>query len=803
MAKYKYASHEERGEFHAYVEDSNGNVVWEVHYPDLYEDEESGELVECSTIFDDGYMKNVDDIEGLEDYLKSIGILHSGDELVSENSYAEGGSFDGSTTYEKVRVTIKDVDMGGDVAYKGDHWFRKSQLDTKTNKQLGDFILKKYGLDYGNTYKYSIVRTGETKEKMARGGEVEDEVYNAYVIWIDDNEEAFFDGGWNSIEDAEDRVSDIYFEEDRKPKYEVFAVEYDENYFENKNWDITRLKSYRPYGDTNDKKVVELTPIYTLRDKQGFRFYSTEDGNKLYAEKNGDIYEVNNDTLKPSFIIPLWRSRFNFVGLIDDNDVKSLHPLHYEREGIKRVRKSFGMARGGALKYYDEENEYRLSRPSSSIEKDILEKVIFKESTSENNFVGNFGWKTPQGKLADGYIYNLDEYDQNLVKDIKLKEGERIFRYFNRTTAISGSTPMIKINLDKELLYFTIDNENDEIVFERKGTEALWIALIQYKMASGGALETKLKKRLSESFELPMEMAIYVPSTDKANVIISKKEYQNRVEEVERYLSDLFGGYSAVSVDGGYVSDEKGLIQEDVTRVATFGSTENFESKFTKIVNKVVDWCNNWGQESMGFEFEGDMFYIDKKASFEHGGVMAKGGVMFKFPNVYVNNDDKDKKEYKPKASTMIYKFNVYLYNDDEDKTIKEKKEYKVRASSRNSAYDKANKKFPKPYFVELNSVDKMAKGGEHKVDKNYAYFGINKKTNKIVMGWEIVDDVESLKYYAKIDFEDNDLNPKDYNILSAKTLKSRGIDPYSWDSWAKTGEYAKGGEMANGTTNN
>jgi hypothetical protein len=87
-----------------------------------------------------------------------------------------------------------------------------------------------------------------------------------------------------------------------------------------------------------------------------------------------------------------------------------------------------------------------------------------------------------------------------------------------------------------------------------------------------------------------------------------------------------------------------------------------------------------------------------------------------------------------------------------------------------------------------------MAKGGVHKVNRKYAYFAVNKKTNKIVDGWEIVDDVESLKYYAKMDLEDNDMNPKDYNLLSAKTLKARGIDPYSWDSWAKTGEYRMGG---------
>ena len=143
------------------------------------------------------------------------------------------------------------------------------------------------------------------------------------------------------------------------------------------------------------------------------------------------------------------------------------------------------MAKGGALKYYDKDSDYRISRPSGSIEKDILEKVKYFSSSSQN-FVGNFGWKTPQGKLADGYLYNLDEYDKSLVEKIKLKDGERIFRYFNRTSAIGGMTPMIKINLDKELIYFSVDNENDEIIFETKGTQALWISLIQDKMSEGG-----------------------------------------------------------------------------------------------------------------------------------------------------------------------------------------------------------------------------------------------------------------------------------------------------------------------------
>jgi hypothetical protein len=70
------------------------------------------------------------------------------------------------------------------------------------------------------------------------------------------------------------------------------------------------------------------------------------------------------------------------------------------------------------------------------------------------------------------------------------------------------------------------------------------------------------------------------------------------------------------------------------------------------------------------------------------------------------------------KISNPTFVFDVVLYNNDENYTIKEKKIYKVKASNRSSAYEKAKKKYPKPYFVELNSVDTYADGGG--IDSEY-----------------------------------------------------------------------------------
>ena len=85
-----------------------------------------------------------------------------------------------------------------------------------------------------------------------------------------------------------------------------------------------------------------------------------------------------------------------------DGDRKSLRSgkrisksgkVYYEtraNRSDKQTSKKPYLAKGGNLKFYDKENSYRLARPSGYIEKDILRKVTF----NEDDFVGNFGWKT-------------------------------------------------------------------------------------------------------------------------------------------------------------------------------------------------------------------------------------------------------------------------------------------------------------------------------------------------------------------------------------------------------------------------
>ena len=337
MATYIYDYHEERGEFHAHVTDEAGNVVWEVKYPEYLEDDESGELIEASTIFEDGYLKNADDLEGLYYYLRDWGAIEEDDVVVKKEDYEK--------------------------------------------QQPKDDLLE----------------------------------FTIPVIMAN-------------------------------------AIVNDEDYF------LTENESEQLYNF-----------LQNLTERYG-------NANLMLGDESDEL------------------------GFCTRNDVDNLG--------------------GDCIRMY----------------------------------------LKPSKKYEDG-----------------------------------GNLPQSEYGYGTSLL------------------------------AKGGSIEDKIKSRLSANFELPVEMAIYVPSTEKANQVISKRDYLNRIDDVRSFLATTFGGYSSDSIDGGYVSDEKGLIQEDVTKVTAFSTKENLENKIQSLIAQIRTWCNEWGQESIGFEFEGDMFYVDKDAKFVDGGGIPEG----------------------------------------------------------------------------------------------------------------------------------------------------------------------------------
>jgi hypothetical protein len=135
-----------------------------------------------------------------------------------------------------------------------------------------------------------------------------------------------------------------------------------------------------------------------------------------------------------------------------------------------------------------------------------------------------------------------------------------------------------------------------------------WVRINPKDYADGGDVPHEDKM-----FQLPLEMVIYVPSTQDVDKVISVDKMDKRVDEVKEYLASKFGGYTSSDKLGGYVDSKGNLVNEDVVQITSFSTKEAFEENKKELVEQIAKWAKDWGQEAIGFEFEGDLMYVPQK----------------------------------------------------------------------------------------------------------------------------------------------------------------------------------------------
>lgn len=251
-----------------------------------------------------------------------------------------------------------------------------------------------------------------------------------------------------------------------------------------------------------------------------------------------------------------------------------------------------------------EDTEHRYM-PNSSIENDVLDKVRF--TIDNNKFAGNFYSSLWQGG-GDGYLYELDEHDDYLVRRQNLKEGERIYRYFTRRSAFTGQVPLIKINIDKGLLYFLKDDDEglDLIEFETKGIPVRYLNIIppqKEEYAEGGLMNKRgndekwdaIKQKFDNIFwmeenddeifanEVKLEESVYNwdgrPSPYKARVsfVDAKSMFLRSLTPEEAKMIDIEYDYKDVHELFGLMSEKKFIIKRKKDE------TQDFMNKLDKI----------------------------------------------------------------------------------------------------------------------------------------------------------------------------------------------------------------------------
>ena len=108
---------------------------------------------------------------------------------------------------------------------------------------------------------------------------------------------------------------------------------------------------------------------------------------------------------------------------------------------------------------------------------------------------------------------------------------------------------------------------------------------------------------------LPLECVVYVPST-QGDRVIDEAEFAARRDETADLLSSLFGGCREALATGRYRANDGTMVAEQVAVLTGFGAADDFERKRKEFLAWLIDKRDDWGQEALGFEFEGDLWYL-------------------------------------------------------------------------------------------------------------------------------------------------------------------------------------------------
>lgn len=113
--------------------------------------------------------------------------------------------------------------------------------------------------------------------------------------------------------------------------------------------------------------------------------------------------------------------------------------------------------------------------------------------------------------------------------------------------------------------------------------------------------------RLSKLTRLESRVAVYVPGT---NGVDAAADNSATVNAAAALLSDLFGGATAQSVRGFWMSDAAGLVAENTTIVYSYADGAALEAG----MDRVIDFCENMRdalkQEAVSLEVNNTLYFI-------------------------------------------------------------------------------------------------------------------------------------------------------------------------------------------------
>ena len=129
------------------------------------------------------------------------------------------------------------------------------------------------------------------------------------------------------------------------------------------------------------------------------------------------------------------------------------------------------------------------------------------------------------------------------------------------------------------------------------------------------SLKSKKKEKLDfpnkEQIDnsLNVNFKLIIPSTKNESNKVSDKVFRNRIDQVIKFLANIFMGSTINNAIGTYQYKNE-VIKEDVAIISVF-TNEEIYNKHDKILKKYIKNKKKiWGQDAMGFEYQSAFYLI-------------------------------------------------------------------------------------------------------------------------------------------------------------------------------------------------
>lgn len=116
-----------------------------------------------------------------------------------------------------------------------------------------------------------------------------------------------------------------------------------------------------------------------------------------------------------------------------------------------------------------------------------------------------------------------------------------------------------------------------------------------------------MKKQLAFKYDLDCKVSVYVPSTMDVNKPVDNTE---KVLEIIKKLSTIFGGATASNAFGGWVAQNGEVVTEKVTIVYAFCSSDKLAENIDTVYGICLDLKKSMKQEAITLEINGQVKFI-------------------------------------------------------------------------------------------------------------------------------------------------------------------------------------------------